>query len=57
MMAQETGQLQADTLQADTLKHNPLAEVVITATRTDKTIEELPIPRARSAIHHDIDRR
>ena len=29
---------------ADTLKKNPLDEVVVTATRTDKKIEELPIP-------------
>lgn len=28
----------------DTLKNNPLDEVVVTATRTDKKIEELPIP-------------
>jgi len=30
--------------ESDTLKNNPLDEVVITATRTDKKIEELPIP-------------
>lgn len=29
---------------ADTLNNNPLSEVVVTATRTDKKIEELPIP-------------
>ncbi len=39
-LAQETTAIQT----ADTLTHNPLEEVVVTATRTDKKIEELPIP-------------
>ncbi|WP_177181109.1 TonB-dependent receptor plug domain-containing protein [Parapedobacter koreensis] len=38
-MAQETVNIPTDTL-----KQNPLEEVVVTATRTDKKIEELPIP-------------